>query len=160
MLLVTTAILAIAAWCDLATRTIPDRLSVALLALGIGSRLLEGPAAAASSAAVALLVGLGFLFLHARGMIGGGDVKLIAALAAGTAPAEVPALLFAIGIAGGVLAIAYLAMSRVMPKTSLRPHAVLPLRIAALEAHRIVRRGPMPYALAIATGTVAFGLGA
>ncbi|HEV7265135.1 MAG TPA: A24 family peptidase [Falsiroseomonas sp.] len=160
MLLITSAILAIAAWCDLATRTIPDRLSVALLALGLGSRLLEGPAAAAASAAVALLVGLGFLVLHARGVIGGGDVKLIAALAAGTAPAAVPSLLFAIGIAGGVLAIAYLAMSRLMPKLPLRPHAALPLRISALEAHRIARRGPMPYALAIAAGAVATGLGA
>jgi prepilin peptidase CpaA len=160
MLLVTTAILAIAAWCDLATRTIPDRLSLALLALGLGSRLLEGPTAALSSTAVALLVGLGFLFLHARGMIGGGDVKLIVALAAGLAPTDVPALLFAIGLAGGVLAIAYLALSQVMPKPALRPHAALPLRIAALEAHRIARRGPMPYALAIATGAVAAGLGA
>lgn len=161
MLLVTAVILAIAAWCDLATRTIPDRCSIALLALGIGSRLvLEGPMAAMSSAGVALLVFLGFALLHARNLIGGGDVKLIAALAAGTAPLDVPALLFWIGLAGGILGVAYIILARVLPKTALRPHAALPARIVALEANRIVRRGPMPYALAIAAGTLAAGLGA
>ena len=161
MLLVTTVILAIAAWCDVATRTIPDRLSIALLALGIGSRLvLEGPQAALISAGLALLVFLGFALLHARGFIGGGDVKLIAALVAGTAPAAVPDLLIAIALAGGVIGLAYMALARTMSKPALRPHAVLPVRIAVLEANRIVRRGPMPYALAIAAGTLAAGLGA
>jgi len=161
MLVVTAAILVFAAWCDLCTRTIPDRCSLALLALGLGSRLfLEGPAAAASSAAVALLVGLGFLLLHMRGMIGGGDVKLIAALAAGTAPLAVPDLLMAIGLAGGVVALLYLGLSYVMPRPALRPRAALPVRVALLEANRIARRGPLPYALAIAAGTVAAGLGA
>lgn len=161
MLLVTTALLAIAAWCDLATRTIPDRLSIALLALGISSRLLlEGPQAAAISAGLALLVFLGFALLHARGFIGGADVKLIAALVAGTAPAAVPDLIIAIALAGGLIGLAYMAMARLLPKPALRPHAALPLRIAAIEANRIVRRGPMPYALAIAAGTLAAGLGA
>jgi prepilin peptidase CpaA len=161
MLLVTTVILAIAAWCDVATRTIPDRLSIALLALGIGSRLvLEGPQAALISAGLALLVFLGFALLHARGFIGGGDVKLIAALVAGTAPAAVPDLLIAIAFAGGLIGLAYMALARIMSKPALRPHAVLPVRIAVLEANRIVRRGPMPYALAIAAGTLAAGLGA
>jgi prepilin peptidase CpaA len=158
---ITAVILGIAAWCDLATRTIPDRCSIALLALGIGSRLvLEGPMAALTSAGVALLVFLGFAILHARNLIGGGDVKLIAALAAGTAPAAVPTLLFWIGLAGGILGILYLILARLLPKPALRPRAALPARIAALEANRIVRRGPMPYALAIAAGTLAAGFGA
>ncbi len=161
MLLVTTVILAFAAWCDLATRTIPDRCSIALLVLGIGGRLvLEGPMAAMISAGLALLVFLGFAVLHARNMIGGGDVKLIAALAAGTAPLALPALLFWIGLAGGVLGVLYILLARILPKPALRPHAALPARIAALEANRIVRRGPLPYALAIAAGTVVAGLGA
>lgn len=160
MLLLTAAILAFAAWCDIATRTIPDRCSIALVAIGIAYRMLEGPAAAAASIGVALLVGLGFLFLHARGFIGGGDVKLIAALAVGTAPAALPELLAAIAIAGGILGIAYLGMSRVMARPALRPQAALPLRVAVVEANRIARRGPLPYAVAIAVGTLATGLGA
>jgi prepilin peptidase CpaA len=159
MLLVTAAILAFAAWTDLATRTIPDRCSVALLVLGIGSRLLEGPSAAAASAGMALLVGVGFLFLHSRGFIGGGDVKLIAALAAGTAPAALGDLLVAIALAGGALGVAYLALSRVMPRPAIRPHAALPLRVAVVEANRIARRGPLPYAVAIAAGTVLTSFG-
>jgi prepilin peptidase CpaA len=160
MLLVTTVILAVAAWNDLATRTIPDWCSLALLMIGIGFRLPEGAVAVLCSIALAVVVFLGFAFLHARGFIGGGDVKLIAALAAGTAPASLPGLLFAIGIAGGALGIAYLVMSRFMPRPALQPHAPLPLRVAVVEANRIARRGPLPYALAIAVGTVAAGLGA
>jgi prepilin peptidase CpaA len=160
MLLATTAILAVAVWSDLATRTVPDWCSIALLALGIAIRLMEGPAAALSSIAFALVIGAGFLFLHARGLIGGGDVKLIAALAVGTAPAAMPDLLFAIGLAGGALGVAYLLLSRVMPRPALRPHAALPMRVAVVEANRIARRGPLPYALAIAAGTIAAGLGA
>lgn len=160
MLLLTAAILAYAAWNDLATRTIPDQLSLALLVLGIGSRLLEGPGAALSSLAAATIVGIGFLFLHARGMIGGGDVKLIAALAAGIAPSALPDLLIAIALSGGVLGVAYLMLARVMPRPALRPQAALPLRVAVVEANRIARRGPLPYAVAIAVGTVFVGLGA
>jgi prepilin peptidase CpaA len=160
MLLATTAILAFAVWSDLATRTIPDWCSLALLALGIAIRLMEGPGAALSSIAFALVIGAGFLLLHARGLIGGGDVKLIAALAVGTAPAAMPDLLFAIGLAGGALGVAYLLLSRVMPRPALRPNAALPMRIAVVEANRIARRGPLPYALAIAAGTIAAGLGA
>lgn len=158
--LLTAAILAFAAWCDLATRTIPDRCSVALLVVGVAGRLVEGPAAAAMSVALAVLIGVGFLFLHARGMIGGGDVKLVVVLAAGTAPAAVPALLFWIGVAGGVLGVLYLLLSRVMPRPALRPEAALPWRVARVEANRIARRGPLPYAVAIAIGAVAAGLGA
>jgi prepilin peptidase CpaA len=160
LFLLTAAILAFAAWCDLATRTIPDRCSVALLAIGLVGRLVEGPVAAAMSVGVALLIGVGFLFLHARGMIGGGDVKLVVALAAGAAPAAVPGLLFNIGVAGGVLGILYLLLSRVMPRPALRPLAALPVRVARVEANRIARRGPLPYAVAIAIGAVAAGLGA
>ena len=160
MLLVTTVILAIAAWNDLATRTIPDWCSLALLLIGIAFRVPEGLVAVAGSVALALVVFLGFAILHARGFIGGGDVKLIAALAAGTAPVSLPSLLFAIGIAGGVLGILYLLMSRVVPRPALQPHAALPVRVAVVEANRIARRGPLPYALAIAAGTVAAGLGA
>ncbi|WP_137178721.1 prepilin peptidase [Roseomonas sp. AR75] len=159
-LLATTAILAIAAWSDLATRTIPDWCSLALLALGIAVRLAEGPTAALSSLAMAFIIGCGFLILHARGFIGGGDVKLIAALAVGTAPSALPDLLFAIGLAGGALGVAYLVMSRFMPRPALRPNAALPMRVAVVEANRIARRGPLPYALAIAAGTIAAGLGA
>jgi prepilin peptidase CpaA len=160
MLFVTTVILAIAAWNDLATRTIPDWCSLAILLVGIAFRLPEGLVAVLCSVALALIVFLGFAMLHARGLIGGGDVKLIAALAAGTAPASLPGLLFAIGIAGGVLGVVYLVMSRIVPRPALQPHAALPLRVAVVEANRIARRGPLPYALAIAVGTVAAGLGA
>jgi hypothetical protein len=47
-----------------------------------------------------------------------------------------------------------------MPRPAFRPRGPLPIRIAVLEARRIARRAPLPYAVAIAVGTVAAGLGA
>ncbi len=158
--ILTAAILAYAAWTDLATRTIPDHLSLALLLLGLVTRMFEGPNAVLGSLAAATLVGIGFVFLHSRGMIGGGDVKLIAALAVGTAPAALPDLILAIALSGGILGVIYLLLARVMPRPELRPQAALPVRVARVEANRIARRGPLPYAVAIAVGTVFFGFGA
>lgn len=158
MLLLTALILGVAAWFDIATRLIPDRCSVALLIVGIAERLSLGPVAVATSLGSALLLGLVFLFLHARGMIGGGDVKLIVALAAGTAPLALWDLIFAIVMAGGVLSVLYFVLYRVAPRPALRPRARLPLRVVIVESNRIARRGPLPYAVAIAAGAIISGL--
>lgn len=158
MLLLTALILGVAAWFDLATRLIPDRCSVALLIVGVAERLSIGPIAAATSLGCALLLGLFFLVLHARGMIGGGDVKLIVALAAGTAPIALWDLIFAIVMAGGVLSLVYFVLYRVAPRPALRPHAPLPVRVVIVESNRIARRGPLPYAVAIAAGAIVAGL--
>jgi prepilin peptidase CpaA len=160
VLLVTLLIMGVAVWFDLATRTIPDMCSIALAVLGVVGRLLDGPLAAAASVGIALLVGLAFVFLHARGVIGGGDVKLIVALAVGTPPGNMLDLLFVIAMSGGVLGILYLALSYVIPKPAVRPWAALPVRVAFVEANRIARRGPLPYAVAIAVGAISVGFGA
>jgi prepilin peptidase CpaA len=159
-LVATAAILGVAVWYDLATRTIPDGCSIALLAIGVLARAFDGPMAVIVSVALALLIGVGLVLLHARGVLGGGDVKLIAALLAGTAPSDVLELIFWIAMAGGVLGVAYLLLSLVMPRPSMRPHAALPLRVVLVEANRIARRGPLPYGFAIAVGAIAVGLGA
>ncbi len=81
------ALLLLAAWCDLATRTIPDSVSIALAALGLLARVAaDGLAPAAVSFLVAAGLFAAFVWLHARGFIGGGDVKLISALAVGFPP--------------------------------------------------------------------------
>lgn len=158
LLLLTALILGVAAWFDIATRLIPDRCSVALLMVGIAERLALGPMAVVTSLGCAVLLGLFFLFLHARGVMGGGDVKLIVALAAGTAPLALWDLIFAIAMAGGVLSLIYLVLYRVAPRPALRPHAALPLRVIIVESNRIARRGPLPYGVAIAAGAIVAGL--
>ena len=76
-----------AAWRDIATRLIPDEISVALVLIGLATRLADGWLAVLSSAGVAVLVFAFLLFLAMRGALGGGDVKLAAALSVGLAPA-------------------------------------------------------------------------
>ena len=67
-------LLAVAAWRDVATRLIPDRISVLVALLGLAERAAAGPAETVVS--LALAAGLFLLLLPAvsRGVLGGGDV--------------------------------------------------------------------------------------
>ena len=145
-------LLLIAAWRDLATRTIPDTVSLLVVATGLLVRGLEGPLALALSAATALLFFVVLLGVYARGLIGGGDVKIMTALAVALSPLDSYRFVVATAIAGGVLAVAYLLLSRRRHAPSgTRPVSLLG-RVAAVESRRIARRGPLPYAVAIAAG--------
>ncbi len=150
------ALLLLAAWCDLATRTIPDGISVALAALGLLARATEGLAPATVSLLVAAGLFAAFVALHARGFIGGGDVKLITGLAVGFSPLSTLDFLVATVLAGGVLGLLYLSL-RLLPEPSPlvpRPGAWPPRRVLALERRRVGRRCPLPYAVAIAAGGI------
>ena len=145
-------LLALAAWSDLATRTIPDWISAVLALLGLGLRAANGPVAVAASLGIAGVLFFLLAALYARGGIGGGDVKLIAALALGLAPMGATRMLFGIACAGGVLAILYLAL-RVLPAPQpAAPGAGVLHRIVVAERWRGRRRGSLPYAVAIAFG--------
>lgn len=102
------ACLAAAAWRDLAVRRIPNAAAAGLALTGLALRALEGIGPlGASLAAAALLFALLFLGF-ARGILGGGDVKLATAAALGLPPAGVWMLVVATALAGGVLSLAYL----------------------------------------------------
>ncbi|WP_237213595.1 A24 family peptidase [Falsiroseomonas oryziterrae] len=148
-------LLCVAAWRDLVTRTIPDGVSIALAAIGVAAKALTGLEALAAAALGALVLGLILLLLHARGYIGGGDVKLATALALGLSPLDTWNMVVATALAGGVLALIYLALPRLMRRGhATRPDraASLPRRFAVVEAWRIRRGGPLPYGVAIAAG--------
>lgn len=150
-------LLAVAAWRDIATRTIPDTVSILAALVGLAARLALGPQAALLSILAAAALFALLLFLFARGALGGGDVKLMTALALGMAPAMVWDFLVATTLAGGALALAYLALSRLLPAHLARPATAagtLP-RLCHVEAWRIRRRGPLPYGLPIAAGAAA-----
>jgi prepilin peptidase CpaA len=154
--LAASALLLLAAWCDLATRTIPDGVSAALAVLGLLARAAEGPVPAAASCLVAAGIFASLLPLHARGALGGGDIKLITALAVGFSPLSTVDFLAATVMAGGLLGLVYLSL-RLLPEPSPlapRPLAWRPRRVLALERRRVARRGPLPYAVAIAAGGV------
>ena len=150
------ALLVASAWCDIATRTIPDLIGLLLLALGGFARVLEGPAALALSAATALTLFLLLLAAYSRGLLGGGDIKVITAMAVGLSPLDSYRFVVATAIAGGVLAILYLMLSqRLRARHGAPPSKTkrsLLGRVAAIECWRIRRRGSLPYGVAIAAG--------
>jgi prepilin peptidase CpaA len=153
--LTTIGLLAFAAWRDIATRTIPDRISLALAVLGLAVRLTQGWSAVLLSVAVAAVLFIILLLCHARGLIGGADVKLLAALALGFPPLGSYQLITITALAGGGLAALYLLLPRAMgarPVIRPAPHRFVALRVAAIERWRIRRRGPLPYGVAIAIG--------
>jgi prepilin peptidase CpaA len=151
-LLIAVPLLLYAAARDIATRLIPDEVSLAIVAAGIATRLFEGWQQAGMSLLVGVLLFVVLLLLAMRGMIGGGDAKLIAAMATGLPPAETWNFIVATVLAGGVLAVGYLVARRLMPQPRLAPGAPMLRRLLAVEAWRIRRRGPLPYAVAIAAG--------
>ena len=152
-------LLGFAAWRDVATRTIPDEVSIALILVGASVRLMSGWQALALSLLVAVLIFFALLPLCGRGFLGGADLKLLAALAVGFSPWISLHLLLSVTVVGGLLAGIYLCLGRVLrllgnlSRSKLRPRT-LPGRIALIEGWRIRRRAPVPYGVAIAIGTV------
>ena len=148
------AVLLIASLRDLAVRTIPNALPVLLATAGVLQQGLAGHLPAATAVAGAVFVGTTLCWRF--GLLGGGDVKLLSAASLFVAPAMVPDLLVATALAGALLAVAYLSLRPLLrdaPALAQVPRALpLPARIFATERRRIRRRGPLPYACAIAAG--------
>ena len=148
--------MAAAAGFDLASRRVPNRLTVGLLALGILVRAAGGGVTAAGWGVAGAAAGLAWLLLpFARGWMGGGDVKLAAAIGAWLGPMGATlAVLF--GLAGGGL-LALLALAS--GGSALRAEVATNLR-NALYAQRIpvIARRPaskmIPLAVALAAAAV------
>lgn len=148
---------------DLATRRIPNRL---LLAGGLGALTLHlcaaGPVSAFGSGVAGALTGL-LLFLPLyclRGMAAG-DVKLLAAVGAFSAPGEVLQIAVWSMCAGGVMALAVVVANGRLRAAAANVMCLLrPLLMrlvglpAAVEPLRSASVGAIPYGLAIACGTL------
>lgn len=135
-----------AAICDLRSFEIPNSLSVAIIILFAGYALVT-PASVSwvssvSAFAVTLLLGI---FLFWIGWMGGGDVKLLPAIALWTGLDGLTLLLTAIALAGGVLALLLMVL-RALPVAA---------GSAPEDRPRVLRRNePLPYGVAIAAGTL------
>jgi prepilin peptidase CpaA len=152
-------LLGFAAWRDIATRTIPDLVGLAILVVGLVIRLPNGWAAVATSAAASAILFLLMLPFHHRGMVGGGDLKLIASLAFGLSPLGSYQMVLAIVLAGGVLAVVYLALRQILRLLDVgrrQPprRRTIARRVMAVELWRIRKGAPLPYGLAIAAGAL------
>lgn len=155
-----TAVLLTAAWTDLATRRVPNALTLPAIAAALALRLPLG-----ADAAVAGLLGVGLalaicLPFFAAGAMGGGDAKLLMAVGAFLGPRELVTALLLTAVAGGVMGLVSAARARILglvlvdtlglmrywmsfgqlgPKPS--PSLDVPLKV--------------PYAVAIAIGSLA-----
>jgi prepilin peptidase CpaA len=142
-----------AAVCDVASRTVPNSLSLFIAFTGIPIRIWAAPTVLASFwATVALMLVL--LFLYARHLLGGGDVKLMVALSLALTAVDCYRFVIATALFGGLLAIIYLLLRRALPPLRCRPDASRLLRVAVVEAWRIRRGLPLPYGVAIAAGGI------
>jgi prepilin peptidase CpaA len=129
-----------AAICDVRAFEIPDELSIALVVLALAYGLLTPGFAWLSHLVAPVAVFAAGLLLFARGMMGGGDIKLLTALAAWTGLQGLLPLLLGISLSGGVLAIVLLVARHALDG---RPAP----RVFSKDA-------PLPYAVAILGGTL------
>lgn len=142
------ALMIMAAIYDLLTMTIPNRISLALVAVFVVSVLLL----AFSWTAIAIHVGVGTLVLavglglFAAGWVGGGDVKLAAASALLLGPGHTLDYLMFAALAGGALTLLILLLRRT------------PLPDAALHMVWLKRlynpNNGVPYGIALAVGAL------
>lgn len=148
------AILCFAALHDVIARTVPDWMPLALAAIGIVERILDGRLIAGLLSGVLVFVLTGLCWR--RGWLGGGDVKLLGAAAIVVPPAIVPPFAVAVALAGGVLSAVYLVVGRLLPKRpgigAMGRRITLLSRATRAEIWRLRRGGPLPYAVAIAAG--------
>jgi prepilin peptidase CpaA len=138
---------------DIATRLIRNEICLVLALLGIAGQF-ANPLQVTESLMVATILLLLLLVIYQRGWIGGGDVKLLVALAIGLPLMGVIQLLTIIALAGGVLALVHLMM-RLLPYPKLAPAgSSLVRRVYAVERWRNLRHAPLPYGVAIACGGI------
>jgi prepilin peptidase CpaA len=151
--IMTLGLLIVTAWRDVVTRSIPNTIALLLVATGAIARIVDGgPSALAVSAATALLLFVLLVVTYSRGFIGGGDVKIMTALAVGLSPLDCYRFVIATTIAGGFLGIGYFVLSRRPAGIRERRRTCVLARVVAVEVWRIRRRWPLPYGVAIAAG--------
>ena len=150
LLLIFPALAIVAALKDVTSYTIPNWISLALIAAFVPTAAVSGASLPAISlclatGAGALLMGMG---MFAAGWIGGGDAKLFAASALWIGwPAAMPFML-ATGLAGGALTMGILALRSGWVEPVL---AGGPAWLRKLGA----QGGDIPYGVAIAAGALA-----
>lgn len=138
---------------DVATRLIRNDICLALALLGIAGQF-ANPMQILESLIAATILFLLLFMIYQRGGIGGGDVKLLVALAIGLPLTGVIQLLTITALAGGVLALVHVMM-RLLPYPRLAPAgSSLVRRVYAIERWRHLRHAPLPYGVAIACGGI------
>jgi len=137
-----------AALCDVATMTIPNRISLLLVPAFFAAALLArlSPEAIVWHAGVGLAALLVMAGCFAMGWLGGGDAKLLAAASLWAGPHAAVPFVIATALAGGALALALL-FARAVPWLYGRGPEWL--------RRLLTPNGAIPYGVAIAAGAIA-----
>lgn len=125
-------LLLMAAWTDIRTRTISNELNAAIALLAVAFWWVAGDALwpdIAIRIGVALLIFVVFAVLFMLKMMGGGDVKMIAALALWLPFQPLMAMLTVMALAGGAITIFLLVRQRWRPNAE-RPEVPYGVAIA------------------------------
>lgn len=149
----------LAAAIDVRTRRIPNALSIAVAALGLCFAATHGVFTVLVAVALMIATMLLGTFAFARGWLGGGDVKLLAAVTGCLGLADAIPFLFYTAVSGGVIGAAFAIAGRRLPSVLRSTVGVLrPFAFEGTVAIAPERPIMMPYALAIAAGTVVVAL--
>jgi prepilin peptidase CpaA len=149
-------ILTAAAYADLRSHRIPNRLIVLGLIMAAIFQLMANGAHGLLSGFLAAVLGLGcFMPFYALRAMGAGDVKLMAVVGFFTSPRGVLYAVVLSLLAGGLFALGYLIWC------AMRAYAVAVVQegiaagtISAFVAARLARRDRLPFALPIAVGSL------
>jgi prepilin peptidase CpaA len=135
-------ILAIVAYGDIRTRRIPNEMIVAILALAAFRIAIDGdPRAGLFTLAASAGLFVSTFLLFWRGLLGGGDVKLIGATALLVGYHNLFEFLFVMSVSGALIAVAVLARNRLGLGRATAPPS---------EDQEISARLTVPYGVAIA----------
>jgi prepilin peptidase CpaA len=147
---------------DVSTRRVPNALTLGAAVAGMAFAAATGGVAGLGWSAAGWAVGIAlFLPLFALRAMGGGDVKLLAAMGAWLGPALVCWVAVYGAIAGGVVAIPLLVWRKRLRATFVNVWGLVAhWRTSGLQPHPVVRLDNpeavrMPYALPIALGALA-----
>jgi len=154
LIYITTALQIILLLCvimsDVATRLISNKICFTIAIVGIGGHLLIDPRLLPSSIVISAALFLLLLLMYRRGWIGGGDVKLLAALTIGLPITQLGSFFMLTAMIGGILAVMHLMMRRLPYPTIPPAGSSLIRRVYAVERWRNLRHAPLPYGVAIA----------
>jgi prepilin peptidase CpaA len=156
VLVVAIGILAIIAYGDVRTRRIPNVLAAAIATLGLVRMMLAGdPVATVHTLEAGAAVFAAAFLLFWRGAIGGGDAKLVAAMALLISYQNLFSFLFLMSLCGGALALAILARDKLRPRFwRLSRPARMPSATEAAGCIAAAVRSTVPYGVAIAAAGV------
>jgi prepilin peptidase CpaA len=151
-------LLALCAYWDLRYRKIPNWATLPAIVLGLGMNGLVLGWGGMKASGLGLLVGFGaLLVLFVLSWMGGGDVKLMAAVGALKGYPFVVSALFYSLIVGVVIGVAMLIWNRKTLRTFKNLFFVVASRVSPLVPRRDIKREEtqkIPFGLAIVLGTV------